>query len=416
MTNGTLAAVATVVDPNEYAVPQYKWDALKKKIDRLARKAVKLGMAPVALKIVRESDDEVKIYPRDGGPARKAWMHFFHVVIEGQAPKINGWEFLAVVNHVLMDDGQLDTVISTVPGAQVPEYFRGASPGWCDHCKVTRRRNDTFILTDGDNGYKRVGRTCLRDFLSDQQGRSVGVENMLARAEILIEAREVVKHAGDYGDGAGAAMLDLHEYLSWVAAQVRHHGWISRGEAYRQGHATQSTADQALHAMDYNPKHRDTEWLPEEQDRDLAQAAIDWVGEWVSNETAPNDYQYNLHVVTGRSILDYKHTGIAASAINAYQRELARKAQAAQPQASRHFGEKGEKATITVKVLSRQVLSGRFTTYLFKLVTVNGNNAVWFASNDVLKVGETVTLDVTIKDHKEFGGVKETVLTYCQRA
>jgi hypothetical protein len=63
-----------------------------------------------------------------------------------EAPKANGWEFVAALTHV---EG-VGTVLRVVPGVKVEEgelaRYREASPDNCDHCNAKRRRLDTFVL------------------------------------------------------------------------------------------------------------------------------------------------------------------------------------------------------------------------------------------------------------------------------
>lgn len=50
-------------------------------------------------------------------------------------------------------------------------------------------------------------------------------------------------------------------------------------------------------------------------------------------------------------------------------------------------------------------------TYLYKFLTADGNVFSWFSSPRGLAQGDKVILTGTVKDHKEYKGIKETQLT-----
>jgi hypothetical protein len=45
-----------------------------------------------------------------------------------------------------------------------------------------------------------------------------------------------------------------------------------------------------------------------------------------------------------------------------------------------------------------------------------GNAAVWFSSGRALKIGKTYEIKATVKEHGEYNGIKQTVLSRCKEA
>src|SRR4051794_4486212 len=99
--------------------------ALHERIDRIDRRARRLGTGPVSL---------VDTRIRRRGRAI--------VVLRGESPRLAGWRLVAVVDH---RGGT--AALRPVPGGPVmslePARWTTAT---CDHCRVARRRKDTFVL------------------------------------------------------------------------------------------------------------------------------------------------------------------------------------------------------------------------------------------------------------------------------
>lgn len=85
-------------------------------------------------------------------------------------------------------------------------------------------------------------------------------------------------------------------------------------------------------------------------------------------------------------------------------------------EAYKHIGEL--KQRITVDVASFECKSSWSNmygmTFLYKFTDTNGNVFVWYASNPVEYENRVETIVGTVKEHSEFNGVKQTVLTRCK--
>src|SRR5258708_22793012 len=82
------------------------------------------------------------------------------LIVEGVAPKIAGWSFLATPSW---DGGVL--VTRTVPGFDGRIDPGSVQDQWCDHCRTRRERYDTYLVQGQDGERKQVGSTCIKDFL-----------------------------------------------------------------------------------------------------------------------------------------------------------------------------------------------------------------------------------------------------------
>ena len=127
--------IAAVVDEKSLS-------KIKKKFERLARKAGSLKIQP----------PELHVHSLNSFPVR------YKITFSFKPPVINGWELLGILHH---KEGQ--TEVHPMEGAQVPAQYWNAAPD-CDHCQTHQKRKDTFILENEASDLRQVGRTCLRDF------------------------------------------------------------------------------------------------------------------------------------------------------------------------------------------------------------------------------------------------------------
>ena len=137
-------------------------------------------------------------------------------------------------------------------------------------------------------------------------------------------------------------------------------------------------------------------------------------------------YVDNLKVAAAAEYVEARQIGLLASAPRAYTRHLETAAERQAKQArweaekaakkvSDYLGSEGDKLKVEVTVNSVRHIAGDYgTTHLFTMTTAEGNIVKWFASNEVLEEGQTVTLQGTVKKHDDYNGTKSTVLTRCK--
>jgi hypothetical protein len=321
-----------------------------------------------------------------------------------------GWTFEATVDH--LSNG----LITSYPGSSLDlTPFRG-SDATCDHCKVNRKRHETFIVRNVDASVKRVGRTCLGDFL----GHHGNPSHLIGHLNLWGKAFEALESAGAAGPGAATHTLELVVFVAHVAQEMRAHGWLSRGKAYEtRGTAT---ADRAQSAYWYNGRDKVS---PTPEDDVRALRAVTWARALTDSEVEANDYLYNLRAVCLDDFIRPKRGGLAGSVIVAAERafeKAARQASDAQKY-NDHIGSVGDKLEMDLKLVGTREVNGfyGFTT-LHKFEDAAGNALVWFATNAefvkgadgskrAMVVGETLPLKGTVKKQDDFRGRKQTTLT-----
>ena len=403
-------------EPETFRIPAANIGSLRQGIARLSDRARKLGSPPITLREVRVEDViETVVDGLDGLAYPTGRVLRFHIVeVVGEAPKFAGWTFVASLD--LLDGG---TMLRAVPGETVPTAYRTATPG-CDHCRLTRNRLKHYLLRHDSGEHKQVGSSCLKDFLGHEDpGKLARLAQYLSDALSLAEAADVEPGDHEFSNGAGGGrshLINLETFLAYVAAEIRAYGWVSRKMVDESVDRKTSTATMALSAMFPLPGRgrSDRDVLPVEADYVEARATIEWAQALPENGT---DYEHNLRVVAASPALDFKHTGLTASAVAGYQREQERlrlaKRQAARP--SQHFGEIGKRAEFVLEVLGSKILDGGQwgPTELWKFVDAQGNEAAWFSTRAGagLAVGKTYRVKATVKKHEHYSGRAQTTLT-----
>ena len=401
-------------ETREYRVIEVNLEHLQGRIEKLNKRARKLGCQEIQVQVTNEEFIQVGMAGSDFTETVK----MLTVTVTGEAPVIAGWKFVATLQHE-----QTGTILRTVRGEEIPERYREADTSVCEHCNMNRRRKDTYIVRNVEtNEYKQVGRTCLKDFTGHTNPEAI------ARwFDDVLHELDKLTNGGEGGYGETPKYLELRTYLAHTAACIRLDGWVSKkmAEERESGWPTSSAAYYYMYDWKRirSPKtERERREIgrhqPEEQDFEMADKAIEWARTVIAAKTNKSDYEHNLSVVMALDYIGHRECGIAASCVAVYQRavqrEQERRVQERVGRNSEYVGEVGKRMNVKVTIMDKRVCESHFgTSYLHKMVDQAGNILKWFASNCELEVGKTYNMKATVKKHDEFRGVKETLVTRC---
>lgn len=224
-----------------YTVPEENLPELKRQLEKLAKKATKLGLTPITMKELGHEDFPY-VCTRNGrrkltaeeaasGRFEVVYFRFYTVEVAGERPRLSGWEFIATLQHLNNENGETMNMLRTSPSftGQLPAEYRTASPHNCDHCRRSiKTRKETFIVRHEDGSWKQVGRNCTQDFLGNKDPHKVteGLEHWLSVDSLFRDAEE------GFGMGFGGEYrFPIEEFLTIAAAMVRVDGWCSRAKA-----------------------------------------------------------------------------------------------------------------------------------------------------------------------------------------
>lgn len=401
-----------------YAIPEANVDELTNRLARLAARAQHCGCEPITWRTVGE---DFRPHPRK----RNVTVRYELIEVYGDTPRVKDaqgqtYQFLAAIVHGYDADNEerINLVLHArdVEG-ELPAAWRTIEPH-CDHCGTERPRRKTYMLVDGNGNVQQVGSACLGDFL-----RTTDPQAMASLFENLVDAlhKAQAEDEWDSESGRGTGYINLHGYLTHVCTQVRVDGFfLTRKNAEgRLGHASVPTSDRALTNMQED-EHAEGHDMPTDEDKAKAQAVIDWAKAICDGEDV-NDYLFNLSVLARMGYIQFRHTGLAASMVNAYERDkgiLAERLAAKEGRKpSEHQGTVGEKGEVVVKVTRMVSVPGyayNSTRELYLMADENGNVFTWTTQGMPLDEGATYRLVGKVKEHSEYHGTKQTRLTRCK--
>jgi len=403
-------AIETAQIVNEGEVLSYKLPVLRKQIETMNRKAVKLGMALLTLFV---GERIVRSFKRTDamGLEKTVEREYVKVTVTGERPVLSGWILAAVKN--VMPNGEM--LLSEVPGVTLPDRFK--SPAWnCEHCNMNRRRKELVIVKHLESGeYKQVGKTCLKDFLG-----GMNVKGYLEYYSMIVEVLSGdidPDEPGYSSDGRGATCYDPTYFLTVAALIIRKIGWVSVAKS----RDTMTAATMTLVCMYVRGMYPEDKELRQEvgevsgADKALATAALEWSRSHSPESTS--GYLYNLGVAARQDCVMDKTMGIVASAISAYQRYLD-KQQEQKAQADKaptvHVGTVGKREVFSVTVKAVRCFDGDYgVRSLVRMEDESGNVLTWWTGEapEWTEKTDPVKVKGTVKKHEDYKGTPQTVLT-----
>lgn len=402
----------------KYSIYEGHMADLMKKVTRIQNKCLKYGcefhFAEVGEEFKEVKDLEGHIHT----------CRFILVEVEGTAI-INDWLFVASVEHT--EKGNIFSKALT--DVEIPARYRTGHL-ICEHCNSNRPRSSTFIVMNTVTGeFKQVGKSCLMDFTNGLSANTAAwfasLKNVFAEAE-----------AAPVSCGRSERYYDTVEVLSYAAETIRKFGYVKS-----DNWDANSTKERTMDFLMVNKGM--THWMPEseinriKQDmgkvkfnpespeaKEMVTAAL----AWIHGQEASNDYMHNLKTVCGLNYNPWNRIGILVSLFPTFNRDLeiqAKKAEAEakakkEAQNSKHMGNPGDRINVSVQsvkcLTSWESCFGYYptTTYLYKIVDLEGNVFTWKTSTFLNEDDAPKMITGTVKEHSEFRGVKQTVLTRCK--
>jgi hypothetical protein len=320
------------------------------------------------------------------------------LVIEGEAPQYGEWTFVALVDRV--GEGAVITGVPGYEGATVDRKW--AEEQTCDHCKTDRYRTHTVVVEHPTQGRKRVGSTCVKDFLGWKFG-----------ASFIPDFSEFISEGG----GGSFAGFEAEALLAHAHSVIRQAGWVS---ASNDGYGVTPTA----HIVDaaWGAGQRRYEYLKEfgePTEDDWAAAAA--CGKWIASIDAyrASEYEANLHRAFMAEYVDWKHKSLVVSGMAVYlkseSRRIEREAReaAGKDLANELFAPVGTKVTVDVVVTRVTAYDGHYGVTYFNKFESATHRFEW-ATKRALTVGAKLTITGTVKGQTEYREQVSTDLTRCK--
>jgi hypothetical protein len=389
-----------------YAISQFKQSDFTSKMDKFSKRAAKLG---IEFGYTLESKTIGTYSVKDSfGETVKHYYEIFNYSVYGESPVINGYSFLAKIEPFegvnLIHSHNNDYDFSSYENANLT----------CEHCRVNRMRNFYYLVLNESTGeVKMLGGNCLAQYIAQPNAEEIAsfYADCLGLDDSMAEDMEenFKNHSRDF-------LVNISEFLAYGINSVNNHGYTSskNSDMYKL-----STKDSTI--QDYFSVGIERIIISE----DLVNQASNMIQVITTaltaklesnNDNLLTNYENTLLNILTIGKMKITHAGYVVSIIPLYNRMMEEKVTKETTKQSEYIGTVGDKiANVSATVIkTSQFESGYGLTYIFTFQS-DSNILVWFSSNNVCDLGDNVIITKgTIKDHKEYNGTKQTIITRCK--
>lgn len=385
-----------------YFVSEFHMDWLKEYIEKINKRAVKLGQKQITYKTIAEEFKVVKVKVEQDRELveNEVVTKVYTVEIEAEPVGVEGYRFVASIEHGY----ESGNIVHSVDDVQVPAHYHTVD-GVCEHCNTNRRRKITVLLMNDENKLIQIGRSCLKDYIG------YDVEAQLKYMDLLDElVREIGEQWSGITGSSYVPYIELAKYLTFVEQEINEHGWASKSSVER---IEQSTAYQAeLRMNNWDSKHPDEEVTPSE----YVLNALEWIR---TTEDTSRDYMANLQIMCKGEYIRVKDMGYVASLLSTYAKHLEyqkkKELEAKGKANSQHVGIVGKREVFELTYVRHNSFETNFGMMrIYNFMDDNGNTLVWKTGNFLeLNVGDKIKLKATVKEHSVYRDENQTVITRC---
>jgi hypothetical protein len=361
------------------------------KVNKLIKRAKKNNVEPMVFTL-----GEVKTIRKQVSKYVFTQMKVQEVELSGAMPVIEGYEFLAKIEHT--SNGNLvKSMIADLP----MKYSKYESD--CEHCKSKRYRKETYILKSNDKEIQ-VGTECIKSYMS------------LNSAEYILNVAAWIKEVSSASELSRMprteTVIDSIAFIATCIESVKKYGWEPSSFSEEGRVCTSAKAWYFLTMMPAAENYIDYGIAASEESKELA---ANFINELINTEHS-NLLMNNLKIILMNGALTHKETrliAVCAKMILQAQAEIKEK----KVLLNEHVGNVGDKMEVSVKVIKKIGLDsawGHSIMYLmrdadgrtFKSVTSGSFNA---------ELGENLKLKGTVKKFDMYKDMKQTVLTRIKR-
>lgn len=422
---------------DEFIINDFMLNNIKKILEKTNKKLKSRNLPELELKILKSENIHYRKDLSTGLSSEMYVMPVHTIKIIGDVPEIKDYEFIAKIEHG--DDGNILNMVPNSSIEKLPDIYKTFNQK-CDICHTNRERNNTFIIkkindTGIDDGFKVgqlivAGSSCLKKFMPLDV-----VKGFLYYAVILETMRNVLaEYEEEYYEyeetGGGrrvrqSIMYDPDNIMTLICTSYydNHEFYISQTKAQESDKI--STLSHALTLLYNSEDNRDKDLQQKACDvidkykdkaSSLSDKVLTWSHDFDFDEAAQKNpkmdsYFHNLKILINRSYVEGKHLGYFASLLGLYLREnsISTKKDITKYE---YYGNIGDKIiNIPVSIIRKtgyDTTYGYMTIYLMK----HENNMFVYKGKDYgFDEGNNILLSGTIKDHKIYNNVPQTIIT-----
>lgn len=412
----------------QYFIPAHKFESFDREVKRIAKKCRKAGVE-YTYEVGNVTTIEVVVH--ENYVVRKnlkytTMMDVYPVELDIKL-KHNGWNVLGVVVDA---DGIQQAHFDN--NTELAKKYLHVDMCRCDHCHTRRARKSVCVLEHEDGRQMVIGTTCVKEFTDGLDGslckEILEFFNGKYHMDINIDDRRCycsMDEFENYFGGVGSVRERASryyltkEFVSYAAALIDKYGYVSKAMA--EDCCGELTPTAFLIDIFIEDVCKGDECVLEKH-KAIAEKAIEWCKN-LNDDEIHSPYLLNLRELCRDDFCTPRHWGMLVSLVPTYKREIEKREAAKNTVPSEYISEVGTRTTFDVKLLA-DITFEDFNCYARDIITKHvvkmdcgGNVLVWITEKNPQKeIGDTFKITGTVKEHSEYKGVKQTVLTRCKIA
>lgn len=328
--------------------------------------------------------------------------------------KFNGWTSLGMVQR---KDGIIQCYFDD---ASLIKQYKDTD-FHCDHCNKKVHRNSVVILENESGEQKVVGTSCVKEFTSGLDGKLIAEVNDYMNilntrsSELNNLMNSEDDTACEYFKNNGVQTYKVVDIVSAAKRIIDKYGYVSSGNV---------NATWKYIMCEYDVHKVDEEAIN----------ALEWIKSLSEDEINKSSYLFNIRQIVDAEYCTGRHFGFLASLIPSYSKSEYKRlldTKNGNVKTSEYIGNVGDKINVKVTHLNSYNYETQFgSSYIHLFVDDDGNIFKWSTNSKLeftvkdnnsnlsqwycLDKGATIQLTGKIKEHSEYRGQKQTVLTRCK--
>ncbi|WP_018234154.1 hypothetical protein [Thioalkalivibrio thiocyanodenitrificans] len=388
-------------------IPASRIGEVTKKLKSWQLRAKKLGMEALSFKIGPPQPSTFRmltyVETAHGQELRSTRVKTMGCLVEvtGEPPCIYGWQLLAKIDH---GEPILSSRLKVTPGSfnLIPPAYKTTGPlpeGYCEHCHTKRARRHLYLL-HREGKVMQVGKGCVKDFIGHGSA-----ETLLRRTGFLEYLYSCLETLEEIPEGSGPQYehcFSVRDTIALAWLSITNHGYVSKARAEEE--RSMSTAQRVVQIMPSAGTVLNDALL------EIADKIIEEIKAAGEAQNASEFAQRAAYHVGFEEVGQEHGLGVLCGAVQGYIRAQSQE----HVNQSQWQGKVGDKFSGELKLERTSCWETAFgPKRLYVFSDESGNCFVWGTSK-YLEGDQSYRISGKIKEHDEYRGVKQTVLTRCK--
>lgn len=390
----------------------------EKEINRLNKRAHKIGVALIKATRLGEKNVVQTVLTSFDGEVDERRVPMTVMQYEVEIPAMDDYRWTLAAKVTPIEGSDKAFVESHVKGLDVTPYENG-DPCRCQHCNIRRERSWTYVVKNKDDGrLQQVGRTCFADYVG--KNGLAALEFQALVTSILGNGDEDFCFPG--GGGRGIPVLNVKQIITTAEACCAMQGGWRNNEYDEEGRVT--TPGTHRHAAfilrgGNSPALKQVTDFLATSDGAVVSAKVDEAIEELKEiefNGDEDDFGRQLQYCVNFEVVPAAKAGLVAYAAQYLRSRKARAEREARKATMKHVGTVGKREDFkNLKLVRLPSYQSDFgTTYIHVFNDVDGNELIWKTGQACADIGEVISLKGTVKEHGEYNGTPNTVLSRCK--